>query len=109
MSVLPLINLSLPVVAFIAVLGLLGIGLYGILAVRNLIKVVVALQILVKGAMIALVVAGRLAGQIEVGQSLALTVIVADTIVAVIGLALAVQVRRHFGTLDIKSLSTLRR
>jgi NADH-quinone oxidoreductase subunit K len=44
-----------------------------------------------------------------VGASLALTVIVADTIVAVVGMALAVQVRRHFGTLDIKALSTLRR
>jgi NADH:ubiquinone oxidoreductase subunit K len=36
-------------------------------------------------------------------------VIVADTIVAVIGLALAVQVRKHFGTLDINILRTLRR
>ena len=59
--------------------------------------------------MLALV-AGRICdGQVTLGQSLALTVIVADTIVAVIGLALAVQVRRHFGTLDIKALSTLRR
>jgi NADH:ubiquinone oxidoreductase subunit K len=40
---------------------------------------------------------------------MALTVIVADTIVAVVGLALAVQVRRHFGTLDLKSLSMLKR
>ena len=45
----------------------------------------------------------------NLGQSLALTVVVADTIVAVIGLALAVQIRRHFGTLDIKALTTLRR
>ena len=104
-----MLNLSLPAIAFIAVLGLLAIGLYGLLVVRNLIKVIVALQILVKGAMIILVLAGRMSGQIDVGQSLALTVIVADTIVAVIGLALAVQVRRHVGTLDIKSLSSLRR
>jgi len=71
--------------------------------------VVVALQVLVKGAMIFIVLAGHLVGQIEIGQSMALTVIVADTIVAVIGLALAVQIRRHFGTLDVKALTTLRR
>jgi NADH:ubiquinone oxidoreductase subunit K len=59
--------------------------------------------------MVALVLAGNVNGKTNLGQSLALTVIVADTIVAVIGLALAVQVRRHFGTLDIKSLTTLRR
>ena len=93
----------------VVVLGLLGIGLYALLIVRNLIRMIVALQILVKGAMLALVVAGRLNGQIEVAQTLALTVIVADTIVAVVAMALAVQVQRHFGTLDIKALSTLRR
>ena len=102
-------NLNAASIAFIAVIGLLGIGLYGILITRNLIKVVVALQVLVKGAMIFIVLAGHLVGQIEIGQSMALTVIVADTIVAVIGLALAVQIRRHFGTLDIKALTTLRR
>jgi NADH-quinone oxidoreductase subunit K len=93
----------------ILVLGLLGVGFYGLLITRNLIKVVVALQILVKGAMVALVLAGNLSHQTSLGQSLAVTVIVADTIVAVIGLSLAVQVRRHFGSLDIKSLTTLRR
>ena len=92
-----------------AVLGLLAIGLYAVLISRNLIKVIVALQILVKGAMLAMIAAGQMAGQPDVGESLALTVIVADTIVAVVGLALAVQVRRHFGTLDVRAISTLRR
>jgi len=102
-------NISIPVVVVVAILGLLGIGLYALMITRNLIKVVIALQIMIKGAMLALILAGRLAGQINLGQSMAVTVIVADTIVAVIALALAVQVRRHFGTLDIKALSTLRR
>lgn len=102
-------DFSIVTAAIVIVLGLLGIGLYALLIVRNLIRMVVALQILVKGAMLALVVAGRLNGQMEVAQSLALTVIVADTIVAVVAMALAVQVQRRFGTLDIKALSTLRR
>jgi NADH:ubiquinone oxidoreductase subunit K len=101
--------MSLPVIVIIAVIGLLGVGFYGLLISRNLIKVVVALQILVKGSMIALVLAGRMAGQVNLGQSLALTVIVADTIVAVVALALSVQVRRIVGTLDVRSLTNLRR
>lgn len=92
-----------------AIVGLLAIGLYTVLITRNLIKIVIGLQLLVKGAMLAMIAAGQLAGQPEVGESLALTVIVADTIVAVVGMALAVQIRRHFGTLDVKALSTLRR
>lgn len=92
----------------IGMLGLLGVGLYGLLAVRNLIKMVAVLQILIKAAVLALVLAGRASGQVNLGQSLAATVIVADTVVAVIGLALAVQVRRHCGTLDLKELSQLK-
>ncbi|MBI9044384.1 MAG: NADH-quinone oxidoreductase subunit K [Anaerolineaceae bacterium] len=100
---------STPVIIFIAVFGLIGIGLYGLLITRNMIKIVVSLQLLVKGAMLILILAGRFANQVEVSQSLALTVIVADTIVAVIGLALAVQIHSHFGNLDIKSISTLKK
>jgi NADH:ubiquinone oxidoreductase subunit K len=68
-----------------------------------------AMQIMVKGAMLALILAGRAAGQPQIGQAVALTVIVADTIVSVVALALAVQVRRSFGTLDAEALTTLRR
>jgi NADH-quinone oxidoreductase subunit K len=95
-------------VALVGVLGLLAVGLYGLLITRNLIKVVVALQIMAKAAILALVMAGSARGQVNLGQSLATTVIVADTIVAVVGLALASRVRRHFGTLDVQALSTLR-
>lgn len=94
---------------FLAVLGLLGVGLYGLLLSRNLIKLIIALQLLTKTAALAMVVAGKISGQINLGQSMALTVIVADTIVAVVGLALAVQVRQRFGTLDVKQLSKLKR
>jgi NADH:ubiquinone oxidoreductase subunit K len=100
---------SIPIIAGIVILGLLGIGLYALLAVRNLIKMIIALQIMVKGVLVAFILAGRLRGDMALAQSMALTIIVSDTIVAVIGLALAVQIRRHAGTLDIKALTTLRR
>ncbi len=96
-------------VAVIGVLGLIGIGLYGLLITRNLIKVVVALQVLVKGALLALVAAGTASGKINLGQSLAIMVIVVDTVVAVIGLALALQIKRRMGTLDVKELATLKK
>lgn len=95
-------------IVLFTVLALFGVGLYGLLVTRNLIKIVVVLQLLVKSAVLALVLAGKFNGQINLGQSLAATVIVADTVVAVIGLALAVQVQRRCGTLDLQALSTLR-
>jgi NADH:ubiquinone oxidoreductase subunit K len=102
-------NLSVPIIILFAVIGLLGIGIYCLLITRNLIRIVVGLQILAKGAMLALILVSNMRGQPNLGQSMALTVLVADTIIAVIGLALAVQVKRRMGTLDLNDLSTLKR
>jgi NADH:ubiquinone oxidoreductase subunit K len=93
---------------FFGVVLLLVVGFYGLLITRNLIKVVLVLQILVKAVVIALVLGGKASGNLGLGQSLAATVIVADTVVAVVALALAVQVRRRVGTLDLAKLSSLR-
>ena len=87
---------------------LLVIGFYGLLITRNLIKIVLVLQILVKAVIVALVLAGKVSGNLGLGQSLAATVIVADTVVAVVALALAVQVRKRVGTLDLAKISSLR-
>ncbi len=90
------------------IIGILGVGFYGLLITRNLIKVVMVMQILIKAALLALVVAGKISGNLGLGQSTASTVIVADTIVAVVGLALAVQVRRRCGSLDVHEIASLR-
>ncbi len=95
-------------VGAVVVLGLLGVAFYGLLTSRNLIKVVIALQIMGKAAVLGLLVAGNASGQINLSQSLAITVIVADTIVAVVGMALAIQVRRQLRTLDVRELARLK-
>ena len=95
-------------ILFLGAAGLLAIGLTGLLRLRNLIQIIIGVQILAKAAVLALVVAGKASGQVNLGQSLAVTVIVADTIIAVVGLALAVQVRRRLGTLDVKRLASLK-
>ena len=101
-------NISPLNVVLLVIIGLLGVGFYGLLITRNMIKIVLVMQILVKSAMLALVLAGKVGNNLGLGQSLAATVIVADTVVAVVGLALAVQIRRRFGTLDVAEISTLR-
>ena len=102
-------DISAWTIVLIAVFALAAIGLYGLLILRNLIKIVVALQVFAKGTILIMVAAGALSGKPAVGQSLAITVIVADTVIAVVALALAIQVRRWCGTLDTKSITTLRR
>jgi NADH-quinone oxidoreductase subunit K len=96
-------------IAMVAVFGLVAIGIYGLLILRNLIKIVVALQIFAKATILIMVAAGGMSGKPALGQSLAITVIVADTVVTVMALALAIQVRRWCGTLDTRVISRLRR
>ncbi len=96
-------------ISLVAVFALVMIGIYGLLILRNLIKIVVSLQVFAKGTILVMVVAGGMQGQPAVGSSLAVTVIVADTVVTVIALALAIQVRRYCGTLDSRAISSLKR
>ena len=102
-------TLSATTILVIGVIGLIGAALYGLLAIRNLFQIIIALQLLVKGSVLALVAAAVHVGQVNLGQSLAITVIVADTAVAVVGMAMAVQVKQQLGTLDVHDLNTLRR
>lgn len=113
MNILPAVlqadpGATLLTLILIGIFGLVATGLYGLLVCRSLIRLLIALQILVKAAMLALIAAGEAAGQINVGQSLAVTVMVVDTIVAIIGLALGIQARRLFGTYDVRAFSSLR-
>jgi len=75
---------------------------------RHLIKAVIGLQIMIKAAVLALIVAGHAVGKVNLAQSIALTVIVIDTITAVIALALIVQIKRQTGSLDTAELVSLR-
>lgn len=101
-------SLTTPETALIAAAALLAGGLYGLLIMRNLVKLIVALQIASKGVILALILAGNASGQLMLAQSLAATFILIDTLVAVIGLALAVRLHQCYGTLDVKTLATLR-
>lgn len=94
--------------SLLAVCIMLGIGFYGLLTTRNLIRLIIMMQVLVKAAVLALVTAGRMSYQINVGQNIAITVIVVDTIVAVVALAFAIQMRRQKGSLDTHDLATLK-
>ncbi|MEI7846661.1 MAG: NADH-quinone oxidoreductase subunit K, partial [Chloroflexota bacterium] len=68
-------NFSPLSVVLVLILSLFGVGLYGLLITRNLLKIVLVLQILVNSAVLALVLAGKVGGNLGLGQSLAVTVI----------------------------------
>ena len=101
-------TLSVTNLLIIAILFLFGLGLYALLTMRNLVRLILALQVMVKGTILLIIAAGNIQEQMGTAQSMALTFIIADTSVAVLGLALAVQVKRVTGSLDTKDISKLR-
>jgi len=101
-------NLSPAATLLAGALLVLGLGLYALLTSHHLIKILVGLQLIGKGILLALLAAGLASGQTSLAQALIVTTIVADTIVAIAGLAFAVRVQRQFGTLDVRALATLK-
>jgi len=105
---------------YIGAFGLVIIGLFIVLAKRNLIKVIIGLSILDTGINLFLISIGYIrggtapifsrpgiepAGMVDpVPQALVLTAIVIGVAVLALALALAIQVYRHYGVLDLRKM-----
>lgn len=100
--------ISAPTVVLAAGLAITSLGLVGLLTTRHLIRALIAMQIMAKGALLALLAAGQVSGRVDLAQALIVSIIVADTVVVTAGLALALRVWRRLGTLDLAALGTLK-
>ncbi|MEW6296719.1 MAG: NADH-quinone oxidoreductase subunit NuoK [Thermodesulfobacteriota bacterium] len=86
---------------------LFALGLAGLLVRRNVIFVLMSLEIMLNAAGLAFVVAGSWWGQPD-GQVMFLFILTMTAAEAAIGLALVLQLQHRFGTLDADAVSTLR-
>jgi NADH-quinone oxidoreductase subunit K len=92
--------------AFAAVL--MFVGIYCLLAMRNLIKLFIGIEIIAKGVSLALVATGFVKKNILIAQALTVTFIVIEVSVVATALAIIINVYRHTGSLDIRKLSKLK-
>jgi len=94
---------------YIAVSALLVfMGIYCLLAMRNLIKLFIGVEVISKGVSLALVATGFAKKNILVAQALTVTFIVIEVSVVATALAIIINVYRHTGSLDIRRLSRLK-
>lgn len=77
-------------------------GLYCVLTKKNLIKSVIGISIMVKGASLSF-----LAAQGTLAQVVVVLIIIIDAIIAAVILSMVVNVYKHTGTLSIESLKKL--
>ena len=94
-----------------AAFALIVLGLYCLTTKRNMIKLIIGVEITTNGSTISLVVfaSQRSLGFIDpVVQSLAIMAIAIGGCIAAVGLSLAIQAYRQYKTLDISELKRLR-
>jgi NADH-quinone oxidoreductase subunit K len=88
-------------------LALFTIGMVGVLVRRNILIVLMSIELMLNGANVALVTFSRMWGNME-GQVLAMFVIAVAAAEAAVGLAIVVSLFRARTGTDIDDLSTLR-
>ena len=86
---------------------LFGLGLTGVLVRRNIIFVLLSLEIMLNAAALAFVVAGAHWGQAD-GQVMFFFILAMAAAEVAVGLALVVQIYYRFNTLDVDTLSHMR-
>ena len=84
------------------------LGLYLLFSYRNLVRIILGVEVLAKGITLILLAAGLARGNIPFIQSLIITFIIVETVLAAVMLGLIVLVYRTHGSLDIKLLSKLK-
>jgi NADH-quinone oxidoreductase subunit K len=86
---------------------LFALGLIGVLARRNLIMILMSLEVMLNAAGLAFIVAGSRWGQAD-GQIMFLLVLTLAAAEVGIGLGLALQIFHRFKTLDADAISEMR-
>jgi len=109
-------------IPYIAVAGLVIIGLYAMIFKRNLIKMVIGITLIESGVNLFLITLGYREGSIApiytsspggvmalpVPQALTLTSIVIGVAVLALMLSLIIHIYRHYGTLDVRKMRRLK-
>ena len=86
---------------------LFSLGLCGLLLRRNLLFILMSIEVLMNASAVAFVVAGSRYGQVD-GQIMYILVISLAAAEASIGLAILLQLYRRFNTLDVDAASEMR-
>ena len=101
-----LIPQIMPFGIFIVLMAI--VGLYCLIVTRDMLRILLALEIVTKAITLLLIVGGAVSGQMALAQTLVLTLIVIEVVVIVVGAGIVIAVFKHTGTLDVRRLRNLK-
>jgi NADH-quinone oxidoreductase subunit K len=83
-------------------------GFYTLVVSRNLIRLLIALEILTKAVTLFLVFAGWVTGDLATAQSFVITLIIIEAVIMVAAAGIVIGIFRHSGSLDIRNIRNLK-
>ena len=92
----------------IAIVLLFVIGFYCLLTTRNLIRIIIALEILTKGVTLLLILAGSVSNRLALAQAYVITLIIIEVIIISVAAGLVINAHRCNDTLDVRKLRNLK-
>ena len=92
----------------VAIVMIFATGLYCILVTRNMIRVLIALEVMIKSVTLLLALAGSQTNQMALAQSFIITLIIVEVVITAIGAGISIAVYRHNGTLDLRELTKIK-
>lgn len=87
---------------------LLVAGLYCILVSRNLIRILIGVELLTKAVTLLLIVAGEVTGSRGLAQAFVITLIVVEVVVIVVAAGIVIGTYQRTESLDVRELQTLK-
>ena len=84
------------------------VGFYSLLSTRNLIRSIISLEILSKSVTLLIILAGYIAAQQALAQSLAITLIVIEVAVMVVAVGLVLGMHAQTGSIDTNTVENIK-
>ena len=89
----------------IAIVLMVAAGVYCIIATHNLLRVLIAMELANKAAILFLLLAGAASGQMALAEGFIITLIIIEVVVTAIGALLCIALHARTGSLDIRIIN----
>ncbi|MCL2339753.1 MAG: NADH-quinone oxidoreductase subunit K [Actinomycetia bacterium] len=79
-------------------------GIYCLIATHNLIRSLIAMELLGKSATLLIAIAGVISGQMAEAEGFIITMIIVEVVVTAVGAAICIAIYARTGSLDFRKL-----
>ena len=87
---------------------LFACGAYCLVVTRSMIRAIIGIELLIKAVTLLIIVTGNITGRVALAQSLVITIIVIEVVIAATAAGIALWVFRQTESLDVRNLNNLK-